>query len=378
MSADGPVRVLIVDDSAAIRRLLRSLLETAPGYSVVGTAANGRAALDQIAALAPDVITLDIEMPILDGIGCLKELRTRWPNLPVIMLSTLTERGGASTLDALAAGASDYLTKPTNFADANLAVEAIRSQLVAKIDALVSRARRPSAVASPPKVNASVAPSASPRPLRSVPAGRSAGIADVVAVGVSTGGPTALATLLSSLAKDFPVPVVIAQHIPPLFSRLLAERLNASVAMTVKEAEDGEELRPGVAYIGPGDQHITVAGTLTRRHITLNRNAPENSCRPAVDVLFRSVAQLYGSTALGVVLTGMGQDGLLGAQVLHAAGASIVVQDEATSVVWGMPGFVARAGLADEVLALEQIGPTLAARTRRGAGAGSLPRAARA
>lgn len=374
MSADGPVRVLIVDDSAAIRRLLRSLLETAPGYSVVGTAANGRAALDQIATLAPDVITLDIEMPILDGIGCLKELRTRWPNLPVIMLSTLTERGAASTLDALAAGASDYLTKPTNFADANLAVEAIRSQLVSKIDGLVSRTRRPTAVPAALPVNAS----SIARPVKAVPSGRGSGVADIVAVGVSTGGPTALAKLLSSLAKDFPVPMVIAQHIPPLFSRLLAERLNASVAMTVKEAEDGEELRPGVAYIGPGDLHITVAGNLTRRHIALNRNAPENSCRPAVDVLFRSVAQIYGSTALGVVLTGMGQDGLLGAQVLRAAGASIVVQDEATSVVWGMPGFVARAGLADEVLALDHIGPTLAARTRRGAGAGPVPKAARA
>lgn len=361
------IRVLVVDDSAAIRRLLRSLLDTVPGLTVVGTAANGQGALDQIAVTAPDIVTLDIEMPVMDGLQCLREIRKRWPRLPVIMLSTLTERGGSATLDALASGASDYVTKPSSFSEAAVAIESIRAQLATKITALAERsvssdrlrartgpATRPSAVASPPS------------PVISSSARRHNGQkGDLVVIGVSTGGPNALSAVLPAFAADFPVPILITQHIPPVFSAILAKRLAASCRIAVKEAEHGETLSPGTAYIAPGDRHMVVSGIPGRFRIALNKDQPENSCRPSVDVLFRSAAESAGAATVGVILTGMGHDGLSGARRLRELGATILAQDEATSVVWGMPGAVVRAGLADEVIPLERVAPAIIARVHR-------------
>jgi two-component system chemotaxis response regulator CheB len=374
------VRVLVVDDSAAIRRLLRSLLETDPGLTVVGTAANGQSALDQIPDLKPDVVTLDIEMPVMDGLACLRELRKRWPRLPVIMLSTLTERGAAATLDALAAGASDYVAKPTQFAAANLAVEAIRANIVPKIKALAERAAvapsfpsaHPRGPTAPLAVGGHATSGLAPTPAPSPGIPRKP--IEVVGIGISTGGPNALGVLLPALPADLRVPIVIAQHIPPLFSALMAERLAASSRIAVREAKDGEPLQPGTAYIAPGDFHMSVVAVVGRHggyRISLSKGPPENSCRPAVDVLFRSLAEQVGAAALGIMMTGMGQDGLAGSRLLHAAGGRLLAQDEASSVVWGMPGFVVRAGLVEQVLPLEHLAGALVTRVSPGkAGAG--------
>jgi two-component system chemotaxis response regulator CheB len=378
------VRVLVVDDSAAIRRLLRSLLETDPGLTVVGTAANGQSALDQIPELKPDVVTLDIEMPVMDGLACLRELRKRWPRLPVIMLSTLTERGAAATLDALAAGASDYVAKPTQFAAANLAVEAIRAHIVPKIKALAERAAiSPSFPAAHPRGSATLAgtpvaggghPNLAFAPAPAPSPGIPRKPIEVVGIGISTGGPNALGLLLPALPADLRVPIVIAQHIPPLFSALMAERLAATSRIAVREAKDGEPLQPGTAYIAPGDFHMSVVGRSGGYRISLGKGPPENSCRPAVDVLFRSLAEQVGAGALGIMMTGMGQDGLVGSRLLHAAGGRLLAQDEASSVVWGMPGFVVRAGLVEQVLPLEHLAAALVTRVspgKGGAGAGA-------
>jgi len=376
--ASAKIRVLVVDDSAAIRRLLRSLLDTDPGLNVVGTAANGQSALDQIGELKPDVVTLDIEMPIMDGLTCLREIRRRWPRLPVIMLSTLTERGGAATLDALSAGASDYVPKPTQFAAADQAVAAVRAAIVPKIKALAERAAQGSAFSSPraasggPSAAVGAVPAA-PAPSPVAPGHPPHRPIEVVAIGVSTGGPNALAVLLPALAADFRVPILIAQHIPPLFSKLLADRLAASSRIAVREARDGEPLLPATAYIAPGDFHLSLVGRPGGYRVSLGKGPPENSCRPAVDVLFRSVAEVVGAAGLGLVMTGMGQDGLVGARQLHAAGGRLLAQDEASSVVWGMPGFVVRAGLVEQVLPLEQLAAALSTRVAAApAGAGGL------
>jgi two-component system chemotaxis response regulator CheB len=377
--ASAEIRVLVVDDSAAIRRLLRSLLDTDPGLNVVGTAANGQSALDQIGELKPDIVTLDIEMPIMDGLTCLREIRRRWPRLPVIMLSTLTERGGAATLDALSAGASDYVPKPTQFAAADLAVEAVRAAIVPKIKALAERAalasafsRARAAAGGPPSAVVGAA-TAEPGPVAVAPGHPRHRPIEVVAIGVSTGGPNALAVLLPALAADFRVPILIAQHIPPLFSKLLADRLAASSRIAVREARDGEPLEPATAYIAPGDFHLSVAGRPGGYRVSLGKGPPENSCRPAVDVLFRSVAEVVGAAGLGLMMTGMGQDGLAGARQLHAAGGRLLAQDEASSVVWGMPGFVVRAGLVEQVLPLGQLATALSTRVAAAPpGAGGL------
>ncbi|MDR7420708.1 MAG: chemotaxis response regulator protein-glutamate methylesterase, partial [Armatimonadota bacterium] len=310
--------------------------------------ANGRIALQKILQCAPDVVTLDIEMPELDGLQALREIRRRHPRLPVIMFSTLTERGAVKTLEALALGATDYVTKPANVGGVAEGLQRVREDLVPKIKAICGRSNPAPAV---PVVG------------RAEAAGASTSRVDVVAVGVSTGGPNALARIVPALPAAFPVPVLIVQHMPPLFTAILADRLDAQAALAVREARSGDPLRPGVVYLAPGGQHMVV-----RRHgvdpvVDLTQTPPENSCRPSVDVLFRSVAALFGPGALAVVLTGMGEDGTRGARAIRDAGGQVLAQDEATSVVWGMPGQVVRAGLADRVLPLDLIAPELVRRT---------------
>lgn len=345
-----PVRVLIVDDSVVVRKLLCEALGSAADIQVAGTASSGSIALAKIPQLNPDVITLDIEMPGLNGLETLAEIRRLHPKLPVIMFSTLTERGAAVTLEALALGASDYVTKPTNTASLSAARDQVRQQLADKILALVRRPRTPA-------------------PLSLIPAARRTSVGqriDVVAIGVSTGGPNALAEVIPRLPADFPVPVVVVQHMPPLFTKLLAERLAARSALVVREGEAGKALEPGHAWIAPGDYHMTVARRGTEVRLRLNQDPPENSCRPAVDVLFRSVAETYGPHILGLVMTGMGSDGARGAMYVREAGGEVLVQDEASSVVWGMPGAVVSAGMADKICPLAEIGLEIVRRVSSG------------
>ncbi len=352
------IRVLIVDDAVVIRRLVGDVLGADPDIEVVGTAANGRIGLQKITQCNPDVVTMDVEMPDMDGIATLKELRKTWLKLPVIMFSTLTERGAAATLDALQAGASDYVTKPANVGSVTAGLEAVRRDLIPKIKALAGRTAAPAPVAAVPPPSRQVATLALPH----APANQ-AGQVNIVAIGVSTGGPNALAAILPALPAGLPVPIVIVQHMPPMFTRLLAERLDAQSAIKVAEGRAGMTLEPGHAYIAPGDFHMTLQKRGTAMTIAVNQEPPENSCRPAVDVLFRSVVAQFGSSTLGVILTGMGQDGLRGCELIRESGGQVIAQDEASSVVWGMPGFVARAGLADRVLPLNTIAGELARRT---------------
>ncbi len=341
------IRVLVVDDSVVIRRVLTEALSTDPELEVVGRAANGRIALAKIEQVNPDVVTLDVEMPVMDGLEALAEIRKSRPRLPVIMFSTLTERGAVATLDALSLGANDYVTKPSNLRGLSEANEHIREQLIPKIKAFCA-APRITKVAVTPR----------PVPLK-IPTGLTGSAVrrsiEVVAIGVSTGGPNALGKVLPAFPVDFPVPIVIVQHMPPVFTKLLAERLNSKSAIEVCEASPGGKLEPGRAWVAPGDFHLVVERNGASVLTGTNKNPQENSCRPAVDVLFRSVADVYGTGVLAVVLTGMGQDGLRGAKSIHSAGGRIFVQDESSSVVWGMPGFVARAGIAEKNLPLDAI-----------------------
>jgi two-component system chemotaxis response regulator CheB len=358
------IRVLVVDDSVVVRRLVARVLEEDPAVEVVGTAANGRIALAKIAQLEPDVVTLDIEMPELDGLATLAELRPRWPRLPVIMFSTLTERGAEATLEALSRGASDYMTKPTGLHNPAEAMAAVQAELVPRIKALHGR-RLLSRMPQSPTATAGVTP-ASAGPAVKPPARPAGARIDVVAIGVSTGGPNALTELLPALPGTLPVPIVIVQHMPPIFTRMLANRLDGRCALRVIEAEGGELLIPGRVHIAAGGQHLALVRQGTTVVTVATDDPPENSCRPAVDVLFRSVAALYGPSVLSVVLTGMGQDGLRGAEAIRVAGGQVLAQDEASSVVWGMPGFVARAGLADAVLPLDALAAEIGRRVAVG------------
>lgn len=340
------IRVLVVDDSVVIRRLVTHALEQDPAIEVVGTASNGAIALQRIPQLNPDALTLDIEMPEMDGLETLRRVRREYPRVRVIMFSTLTERGAAITLEALTLGADDYVAKASNEGSLDRSLARLRSELVPKIKQFF---RLPgtgaglvqAAPAMPPR---EWSPRIPPR---------------VLAIGVSTGGPTALGELLPQLPRGFPLPVLVVQHMPPLFTRLLAERLHASCELAVQEAEAGAPVVPGRILIAPGDFHMRVAAASGKVQVCLDQSPPENSCRPAVDALFASLGEVYGGAVLAVILTGMGQDGLRGVQILKARGARVLAQDEASSVVWGMPGAVANAGLADRVLPLDQMAPEL-------------------
>jgi two-component system chemotaxis response regulator CheB len=355
------IRVLVVDDAVVFRRLLTEVLSSDPALEVVGTAPNGRIALARVPQVAPDVVVLDVEMPEMDGLTTLAELRKSYPRLPVIMFSALTERGARATLEALSLGAADYFTKPESPDGLQASLDVVRGQLIPGIKALCAKSVLPVTEAkgwTAPAAERPDRPAAAPTAVRKP--------VHLLAIGTSTGGPNALADVLRRLPADFPVPIVIVQHMPPMFTRLLAERLSAEFAIPVQEATSGAVLRPGRALIAPGDYHMTVVKDGPQFRTLLNQEAPENSCRPAVDVLLRSVAAACGANTLAVILTGMGQDGLRGCEAIRSAGGRVVAQDEATSVVWGMPGCVARAGLADRVLPLGEIGDEILQRVRSG------------
>jgi two-component system chemotaxis response regulator CheB len=355
------IRVLVVDDSVVIRRLITHALEEDRELEVVGVAANGSIALQRIPQLNPDVLTLDIEMPEMDGLETLRRVRRAYPHLRVIMFSTLTERGAAVTLEALTLGADDYVTKASNEGSLDRSMAHLREELIPKIKQFFHMpAQRQSATMA--KTQFAGAQSLS----RVMPVWQGVRVQPrVVVIGVSTGGPTALAAILPQLPADFQLPVLIVQHMPPLFTRLLAERLHTSCRLPVEEASQGACVNAGRILIAPGDFHLKVGLSGGAVQVRLDQSPPQNFCRPAVDALFSSIAEAYCGAVIAVILTGMGHDGLHGAEILRARGASILAQDEASSVVWGMPGAVVNAGIADRVLPLDQIVPEILRRADR-------------
>lgn len=346
--AEPQIRVMVVDDSAAIRGFLTRWIESDPQLKVVGSAHNGRVAVEQVGKINPDIIILDIEMPEMDGIAALPHLLKASPNSRIIMASTLTRRNAEISLQALSAGATDYVPKPTSVGS-NEAGEAFRRDLVNKIIS-IARSRRPRAVGKP---GASVSLGqliAGPLKLRSA----SSAMPQILAIGSSTGGPQALGEVLKAIAPGINVPVVITQHMPPTFTAILAESLSRISGLNCAEAKSGDMLKTGHVYVAPGDYHMLIGGR--NGPIELTQSAPENFCRPAVDPMLRSISAAYGPAMLAVILTGMGSDGCEGARVVAAGGGTILTQDEATSVVWGMPAAVAQAGLASAILPLGAVG----------------------
>lgn len=356
----APIKVLVVDDSMIVRRAVVDALKPDPEIDVIGTASNGKIALEKIPQLKPDVLILDIEMPICDGFEVLKGIREQGLRVKTIMFSTLTERGASQTIKALSLGAHDYVLKPssgTNVHSYGEGVKQVAHELTPKIKQFRKRFAVTQNGATAPLTKARVMPIK--RRLSTSP------VPQIVAIGISTGGPEALAKLLPCLSASLSVPIVIVQHMPMLFTKLLSERLNIASKLQVVEATDGMKLQGGLVYIAPGDYHMVVQSGSGHMLVSLNQDPPENSCRPAADVLFRSVAEVYGSRALAVIMTGMGHDGLEGIRMMHARGASVIAQDEASSVVWGMPSGVVEEGLADRVLPLEQLAGAIELRVNR-------------
>jgi len=333
-------RVMICDDSAVIRGAIARMLEADPAVRVVARVANGQMALDELRRTPADVLVLDIEMPVMDGMTALPLLMRADPGLKVIMASTLTTRGADIALHALRLGAADYIPKPS----AVNGDESFRRELLEKVKGL-ARLRRPAApLREAARLHLRPAPVIVPR---------------LLAVGSSTGGPQALFTLVQGLGRTLNVPVVLTQHMPAAFTPILAEHIGKLGGMPCAEAKDGEALQPGRLYLAPGNCHLLVngaRGTLTAR---LTSDPPENFCRPSVDPMLRSAATACEGRVLVAMLTGMGQDGLAGTRRVIDAGGSVVAQDEATSVVWGMPGAVVQAGLCHAVLPLPRIAPKL-------------------
>ncbi|HEV7870767.1 MAG TPA: chemotaxis response regulator protein-glutamate methylesterase [Modestobacter sp.] len=342
------IKVMVVDDSVVVRKIVTDVLSEDPMIQVVGTAPNGRLAVAKLELLKPDLVTMDIEMPDMNGIEAVRAIRATRSRVPIIMFSTLTERGASATLDALSAGANDYVTKPANVGSVAQSMESVRQQLVPKIKALTGRPM----TASAPGAFAVAAPVAARPPAARTRAPKEPA---VLVIGSSTGGPDALTKVLPLLPASLPVPVLLVQHMPPVFTRQFAQRLDRLCPLTVVEAGDGTPLAPGTVHIAPGDFHLTVGTSGASKRTALNQAPPENFCRPAVDVLFRSVVAAYDGAVLGVVLTGMGSDGRIGAGQIRDAGGTVIAQDQATSVVWGMPGAVAQAGFADEVVPLGRV-----------------------
>lgn len=347
-----PCRVLIVDDSAVVRQILSEILAGDPGIEVVGTAADPLLAREKIKRLAPDVITLDVEMPRMDGLAFLENLMRLHP-LPVVMISSLTERGADTTLQALALGAVDFVSKPK--LDVARGLSRYAEEIVDKVKAAArSRVR--------PLVRAAVAPKltlpSTPPASTSKPNFRTTD--RLIAIGASAGGTEALRVVLEGLPADAPA-VVMTQHLPATFSTAFAERLDRHSAMAVREAHDGEAVLPGHAYLPPGGRHLRVIRDGARWRCRVDDGPAVNRHKPAVDVLFQSVAQSAGANAIGLILTGMGDDGARGLLQMRQAGAPTLVQDEASSVVWGMPGAAMKLGAATETVALDRIAGRLLA-----------------
>lgn len=389
------VKVLVVDDSLVFRKILTEALDKDPGIKIVGSAANGREALQLIRTLRPHLIVLDVEMPEMDGLQTLDEIRRQRLDVGVIMFSSLTVKGAVTTFEALAKGAFDFVPKPTGTGAFSESVKRIKDDLIPRIRAYaesrINRAQASRRPAPPPSITP--APAAS----RQIPTRQPARVQtpsqpvsgnlnkearpcatsatfvtrrlfspEAVAIGVSTGGPNALNDVIPRLPGNFGLPVFLVQHMPPVFTAQLAKRLNDKSAIKVVEAQDNMPVEPATVYIAPGDFHMEVRGEGNQRIIRLNQGPPVNSCRPAVDVLFQSIAKVYGGKVIAVIMTGMGQDGFVGCQELKSKGAVIIAQDKETCVVWGMPKFVTEAGLADRVSPLDKIAESILAFSMKG------------
>jgi two-component system chemotaxis response regulator CheB len=378
---ERPLRILAADDSAVMRGIMSKLFQMhaedrsseLPRMALCGVAQDGVDCLESVRQLSPDVLVLDLEMPRMNGLDVLHRLQVENPGLPVIMCSSYTEHGARSTLDALAGGASDYVTKPAEQRDFASAMQSLSKQLLPRIAALAKggrqRAARMEKVASPGRQQASRSAEVS---------GKATPPVEIVVIGLSTGGPTALEQLLPKLPGNFPVPILIVQHMPKLFTGALAERLDKNCELRVKEAYENAIIRPGTIWLAPGDAHMEigpsngltdkqdggVAGRDSR--VRLHQREPLNHCRPAVDYLFFSAARMYGASAMALVMTGMGADGLDGARAVHARGGVVLAQDEASSAVWGMPGKVTEAGIASATLPLAAIAEALNKRVNAG------------
>jgi two-component system, chemotaxis family, protein-glutamate methylesterase/glutaminase len=380
-SAQDPIRVMIVDDAVVVRGLVSRWVDEAPDLKTVASLRTGRDAVEQVSRINPDVVVLDIEMPDMDGLTALPLLLGKKRDLIIIMASTLTRRNAEVSLKALSLGAADYIPKPASNREVTTSAT-FRHDLIEKIRHLGARRKRtpadprarvPFSVPSAP----TAAPGAAARTRFSVAEPRAAmpaaGYASdfklrsfssvpprVLLIGSSTGGPQALTTLVGHIAPVFErAPVLITQHMPPTFTTILAEHLARASGRPAHEAIDGEAIVPGTIYLAPGGRHMTVTRRNNQPAIALNDGPLVNFCRPAVDPLFDSAAQIWGSAVLSVILTGMGSDGMHGAEKVVAAGGSVIAQDEATSVVWGMPGAAAHAGVCAAVLPLDQVGPKI-------------------
>ncbi len=333
------IKVLVVDDSSVVRKFIVSVLSKHQGVEVVGQAENGQAALDFLSKQSVDIMTLDVEMPVLDGLSTLAEIRKRRIKLPIIMCSTLTERGARTTIQALGQGASDYIPKPTNLGGGD------RDQLSRSLLEKVLALGKKKPINKVPRSSSVSAPSSSLK----IQTKKALGI------GVSTGGPSALLQVFQGLKRDLPVPVFVTQHMPPIFTKMLADRLDKDSRIVVREAVDGEVVKPNHAYVAPGDFHLEVVKRGSNTAIKLTQAPPENSCRPAVDVMFRSLASSYGNGLASFVMTGMGSDGAKGAKEIVAAGGDVLIQDEESCAVWGMPGAVAQMKVPHTVVSLQSI-----------------------
>ncbi|WP_109486699.1 protein-glutamate methylesterase/protein-glutamine glutaminase [Occallatibacter savannae] len=371
------MKVLVADDSVLFRRLLADVLATIPGVEIVGTAANGRIALQKVKELSPDLLTLDIEMPELDGVGVIDALlRQGYPKLEVLVVSSTSPRAGDLTMQAMERGAFDFISKP-EANDSDQARRTLQSDLVPRLRAIAHRlevrsilgGKRSQEQPSGP----STGPDASPEQT-SVErvAGRMQRIfrparPEMVLIGVSTGGPKALGELLPALPRDLGVPIVIVQHMPPVFTKSLADSLASKCLVRVVEAVQGEAIVANTAYIAPGGRHLRLDTSADGRPVVnLSDDPPENNCRPAVDCLLRSAANRIPGRSLAVILTGMGNDGTLGLRLLKRHGCYAIAQDEASCVVYGMPKSIVDAGLADVVLPLNAIAPHIVAAVREG------------
>jgi len=380
-----PIKVMVVDDAVVIRGLLTRWLDEDKGLKVVGSHRNGKLAVEDIEKSNPDVVVLDIEMPEMDGLTALPLMLAKKRDLVVIMASTLTRRNAEISLKALSLGAADYVPKPESTSEVTTSID-FRRELVDKVKALGARAIRMRGPArtmraetragqvsqpSAPVAAAAARPSMDTRAsFRGAGQGAAAPKFQlrpyaavrprILAIGSSTGGPQALQEVMKEVGTAMnDVPVVITQHMPPTFTAILAEHMGKAALRPAKEGEDGEELKPGNIYVAPGGKHMILEKTASGVKIRLTDGPPVNFCKPAVDPLFDSVSKAYGSACLGVILTGMGSDGANGVRTIAAGGGSIITQDEATSVVWGMPGAAANTGMCSDILPLTQIGPKI-------------------
>lgn len=354
MSAQ-PIRVLIVDDSAVIRGLISKSLEQEPDIVVAGTAMNGERALSWMSSHPVDVVILDVEMPVMDGLTALQKIQSDFPDVPVIMASGLTSQGAETTVKALSLGAVGCVAKPQT-ASAAESIRALSLELVMMIKAVGAKRKSTRQVvdSTPPAKTVSPVPSSTSGKLfqKSIKFYKQP---EVLVIGTSTGGPKALAELMPQIPVDFPIPILIVQHMPPGFTEILASHIQKDSGRVTVEAKPNEPLESHKTYVAPGGSHLLIGETNGQKVTLINQAPPEHFCRPSVNPLFRSAAEHYGSATLAVMLTGMGEDGIEGSHDIARAGGTIIAQDEASSVVWGMPAAVVMAGLADKVLPLSEI-----------------------